>query len=101
MVCSHYLMRGRLLRENGRFLPRHSFQMRKQLFNDDETGYFKQTQSRPANVQNPITDPSMMTDMLKSMFLVVIVTAKQKTAREKGQIGRVRHGLIHGGKGPG
>ncbi|XP_041459175.1 ER membrane protein complex subunit 3-like [Lytechinus variegatus] len=61
---SQALMRSRLLRENGRFLPRKSFIMRKHYFNDEETGFFK-TQKREGPPQNPMTDPSMMTDMLK------------------------------------
>jgi len=69
---SHALIRSRLLRENGRFIPKHSFMMRKNFFNDEETGYFKIAQQRPAVVQNPMTDPSMMTDMLKGNLLNVL-----------------------------
>lgn len=49
------LIRGKLLRENGRFLPRQSFLMRKQFFNDEETGYFKLAQKRPSQMANPMT----------------------------------------------
>jgi len=38
--------------------------MRRQFFNSEEAGYFK-TQKRAAVNQNPMTDPNMMTDMLK------------------------------------
>jgi hypothetical protein len=38
--------------------------MRRQFFNNEEAGYFK-TQKRAAVNQNPMTDPSMVTDMLK------------------------------------
>ncbi|XP_002738218.1 ER membrane protein complex subunit 3-like [Saccoglossus kowalevskii] len=58
------LMRSRLLRENGKYLPKDSFVMRKHFFNDEEKGFFK-TQKRQGQVKNPMTDPSMMTDMLK------------------------------------
>jgi len=46
--------------------------MRKNFFNDEETGYFKVAQQRPAVVQNPMTDPTMMTDMLKGNLLNVL-----------------------------
>ncbi|XP_054263227.1 ER membrane protein complex subunit 3-like [Macrosteles quadrilineatus] len=61
---SQVMIRARLLRENGKYLTRQSFQMRRHYFNNEETGYFK-TQKRAAVTQNPMTDPSMMTDMLK------------------------------------
>uniref|UniRef100_A0A914UML8 ER membrane protein complex subunit 3 n=1 Tax=Plectus sambesii TaxID=2011161 RepID=A0A914UML8_9BILA len=69
---SQYLIRGRLLRENGRFLPKQSYLMRKHLFNDEENGYFKKAMTKTAPMQNPITDPSMMTDMLKGNLLNVL-----------------------------
>ncbi|XP_045514784.1 ER membrane protein complex subunit 3 [Pieris brassicae] len=61
---SQVMIRARLLRENGKYLPRQSFAMRRHWFNNEETGYFK-VQKRPSNAQNPMTDPGMMTDMLK------------------------------------
>jgi len=61
---SQVMIRARLLRENGKYLTRQSFQMRRHYFNNEETGYFK-TQKRAPVAQNPMTDPSMMTDMLK------------------------------------
>uniref|UniRef100_A0A1B6C1A1 ER membrane protein complex subunit 3 n=1 Tax=Clastoptera arizonana TaxID=38151 RepID=A0A1B6C1A1_9HEMI len=61
---SQVMIRARALRENGKYLTRQSFQMRRYFFNNEETGYFK-TQKRVAVAQNPMTDPSMMTDMLK------------------------------------
>ena len=69
---SHYLIRGRLLRANGRFIPRQSFTMRKNFFNDEENGYFKKALQRPSVMQNPMTDPTMMTDMLKGNMLNVL-----------------------------
>lgn len=60
-----------MLRENGKYLPKQSFLMRRHFFNNEETGYFK-TQKRAAVSQNPMTDPSMMTDMLKGNITNVI-----------------------------
>lgn len=48
------LIRSRLLRENGRYLPEKSFLMHKSYFNDPENGYFKVAQQRPAVMQNPM-----------------------------------------------
>ncbi|XP_043472660.1 ER membrane protein complex subunit 3 [Leptopilina heterotoma] len=61
---SQVMMRSRLLRENGHYISKYGFKTRKQFFNNEETGYFK-TQKRAPVSQNPMTDPSMMTDMLK------------------------------------
>lgn len=61
---SQVMIRAMLLRENCKYIPKHSFIMRRHYFNNEETGYFK-TQKRAAVSQNPMTDPSMMTDMLK------------------------------------
>ncbi|CAH1645332.1 unnamed protein product [Spodoptera littoralis] len=61
---SQVMIRARLLRENGKYIPRQSFAMRRHWFNNEETGYFK-VQKRAATSQNPMTDPGMMTDMLK------------------------------------
>lgn len=58
------MIRSRLLRENGQYIPKSAFLMRRHFFNNAETGYFK-TQKRPPVSQNPMADPSMMTDMLK------------------------------------
>jgi hypothetical protein len=62
---SQAMIRSRLLRENGKYLPKQSFLMRRQYFNNEESGYFKVSLKRPSNAPNPMTDPSMMTDMLK------------------------------------
>ncbi|CAG7729877.1 unnamed protein product, partial [Allacma fusca] len=61
---SQAMIRARMLRENGKYLPEQSFLMRRSFFNDEDTGYFK-TQKRTAAPQNPMSDPSMMTEMLK------------------------------------
>ena len=44
------MIRARLLRENGKYLPRQSFAMRRHWFNNEETGYFK-VQKRAAASQ--------------------------------------------------
>lgn len=61
---SHALIRSRILRENGKYIPKQGFIMRKNFFNNDNDGFFK-TAKREAAAKNPMTDPSMMTDMLK------------------------------------
>jgi len=68
---SQVMIRARMLRENGKYLPEQSYQMRRAFFNDEETGYFK-TQKRQAAQQNPMTDPSMMTEMLKGNLTNVL-----------------------------
>ncbi len=65
VMDSQAMIRSRLLRENGKYLPKQSFLMRRQYFNNEESGYFKVSLKRPSNAPNPMTDPSMMTDMLK------------------------------------
>ena len=64
LFFSQVIIRSRCLRENGKYIPKQSFLMRRQFFNSEEAGYFK-TQKRAAVNQNPMTDPNMMTDMLK------------------------------------
>lgn len=68
---SQAMIRSRLLRENGKYIPKQAFLMRKHFFNNEETGYFK-TQKRPPTMQNPMTDPSMTTDMLKGNLTNVL-----------------------------
>lgn len=68
---SQVMIRSRLLRDNGKYLPRQSFAMRRHWFNNEETGYFK-VQKRAATSQNPMTDPGMMTDMLKGNLTNVL-----------------------------
>lgn len=60
---SQVIIRARVLRENAKYIPKNSFTMRRQFFNNEETGYL--TQKRPPVSQNLMTDPTMMTDMLK------------------------------------
>ncbi|KAL4710294.1 hypothetical protein ACJJTC_011548 [Scirpophaga incertulas] len=71
MQDSQVMIRARLLRENGKYLPKNSFAMRRYWFNNEETGYFK-VQKRSASSQNPMTDPGMMTDMLKGNITNVL-----------------------------
>ncbi|KAL3275848.1 hypothetical protein HHI36_020589 [Cryptolaemus montrouzieri] len=60
---SQLILRAKLLRENAKYIPKNTFLMRRCAFNKEEDGYL--TQKRPANTQNAMTDPSVMTDMLK------------------------------------
>ncbi|VDN58356.1 unnamed protein product [Dracunculus medinensis] len=69
---SHYLIRCRLLRENGRFIPKSSFLMRKNFLIAEESGYITKGMERLSQMQNPMADPSMMTDMLKGNLLNVL-----------------------------
>ncbi|XP_014282774.1 ER membrane protein complex subunit 3 [Halyomorpha halys] len=68
---SQVLIRSRILRENGGYLVSSSYHTRRNFFNNEDTGYFK-TQKRQATSQNPITDPNMMTDMLKGNITTVL-----------------------------
>ncbi len=69
---SQLLLRTRSLRENARYLPKQSFLMRRHYFNNEDNGILKATQSRPSAPPNPMTDPSMMTDMLKGNLTNVL-----------------------------
>ncbi|KAK9885902.1 hypothetical protein WA026_013776 [Henosepilachna vigintioctopunctata] len=60
---SQLILRAKLLRENAKYIPKSTFLMRRYAFNKEEEGYL--TQKRPNNTQNAMTDPSVMTDMLK------------------------------------
>jgi hypothetical protein len=53
-----------MLRENGRYISKQGFYMRRHYFNNEENGYFK-TQKRSTPAQTALPDPSMMTEMLK------------------------------------
>ncbi|XP_074500914.1 ER membrane protein complex subunit 3-like [Sebastes fasciatus] len=68
---SQVLLRSRILRENGKYIPRQSFAMRKHYFNDAETGFFK-TVKRKVVPKNPMTDSSMLTDMMKGNLTNVL-----------------------------
>ncbi|KAA0201472.1 hypothetical protein HAZT_HAZT006877 [Hyalella azteca] len=60
---SQVLLRSRMLRENGKYLPKQSFYARRDFFNNEETGYLTTTK-RPAAPQ-AMTDPTVMAEMLK------------------------------------
>uniref|UniRef100_A0A8C6SCD7 ER membrane protein complex subunit 3 n=1 Tax=Neogobius melanostomus TaxID=47308 RepID=A0A8C6SCD7_9GOBI len=68
---SQVLLRSRILRENGKYLPRHSFMMRKHYFNNSETGFFKKTK-RKVIPKNPLTDTGMVLDMMKGNLTNVL-----------------------------
>ncbi|XP_029467785.1 ER membrane protein complex subunit 3-like [Rhinatrema bivittatum] len=68
---SQVLLRSRVLRESGKYIPRQSFAMRKHYFNDTETGFFKKTK-RKVTPKNPMTDPSMVMDMMKGNLTNVL-----------------------------
>ncbi|ROT71055.1 ER membrane protein complex subunit 3 [Penaeus vannamei] len=67
---SQAMIRARMLRENGKYLPKQSFLMRRHFFNNEESGYLK-TVKRSAAPQ-PMTDPNMMIEMLKSQLTNVL-----------------------------
>lgn len=67
---SQIILRSRVLRENSKYIPKSSFNMRKQCFNCQDTGYL--TQKRPPVNQNMMTDPSMMSEMLKGNITNVL-----------------------------
>ncbi|KAK2563203.1 ER membrane protein complex subunit 3 [Acropora cervicornis] len=68
---SQALMRSRNLRENAKYIPNESFEMRRHFFNDEGEGFFK-TQDRKGPVKNPISDPTMMVDMAKGNITNVL-----------------------------
>ncbi|XP_028266607.1 uncharacterized protein LOC114439068 isoform X3 [Parambassis ranga] len=56
---SQMLLRSRVLRENGKYIPRQSFTMRKHHFNNAETGFFKKVK-RNVIPKNPMTGGALM-----------------------------------------
>ncbi|XP_068997892.1 ER membrane protein complex subunit 3-like [Embiotoca jacksoni] len=68
---SQVLLRSRILRENGKYIPRQSFVMRKHFFNNIETSFFKKVK-RKVVPKNPMTDSSMLTDMMKGNLTNVL-----------------------------
>ncbi|KAG8516902.1 ER membrane protein complex subunit 3 [Galemys pyrenaicus] len=61
---SQVLIRSRVLRENGKYIPKQSFLTRKYYFNNPEDGFFKKTK-RKVVPPSPMTDPAVLTDMMK------------------------------------
>ncbi|XP_072422579.1 ER membrane protein complex subunit 3-like isoform X2 [Chiloscyllium punctatum] len=68
---SQVLHRSQNLREYGKYLPQQSFLMRKHFFNNAESGFFRRTR-RKVVPRNPITDPRMLTDMMKANLTNVL-----------------------------
>lgn len=71
IMDSQALIRSRLVRENGKFLPKEAFLMRKNYFVNESNGFFVQ-QKRQTQPKMPLNDPKAMTDMLKGNFLNMI-----------------------------
>ncbi|KAL7671599.1 hypothetical protein ACOME3_006492 [Neoechinorhynchus agilis] len=76
LKTSHLLLRSRMLRENGSFLPRESFEARKRFLTDEENGYLnielEDLQNTPPSSTNPAFDPTTMTEMLKGNLINVL-----------------------------
>ncbi|XP_065900585.1 ER membrane protein complex subunit 3-like [Dysidea avara] len=65
------LLRTKHLRENGGYIPKQSFLMRRHFFNDEETGYFK-TETRSVKTPLNAMDPSMAMTMVKGTLTNVL-----------------------------
>ena len=61
---SQVLIRSRVLRENGKYIPKQSFLTQKYYFNNPEDGFFKKTK-RKVVPPSPMTDSTLLTDMMK------------------------------------
>ncbi|TKC38860.1 hypothetical protein EI555_006601 [Monodon monoceros] len=61
---SQVLIRSRVLRENGKYIPKQSFLTRKYYFNNPEDGFFQKTK-RKVVPPSLMTDPTMLTNMMK------------------------------------
>lgn len=72
VMDSQLLIRSRMLRENAKFLPKQSFLMRRHHLNNEDKGILRNQLSRNTAQPNPMTDPSMMTDMLKGNLTNVL-----------------------------
>jgi len=69
---SQILLRARALRENAGYIPKHSFLIRRHYSSNKENGVLTKHQQRQAAPPNPMTDPSMMTNMLKGNLTNVL-----------------------------
>lgn len=69
---SQAILRCRYLRENGHSIPRSAFAMRKHYLIAEEDGVITKGKNQQGQARNPMTDPSMMTDMLKGNVLNVL-----------------------------
>eukprot|EP00048_Salpingoeca_helianthica_P022022 m.15897 g.15897 ORF g.15897 m.15897 type:complete len:240 (-) comp6785_c0_seq1:161-880(-) len=70
LMESHALMRSRLLRTNGNYISKQGFFARKTFF-ADTNGLFV-TKRRDVPPPNPMTDPSMMQDMMKGQMVNMV-----------------------------
>eukprot|EP00667_Euglena_gracilis_P022438 EG_transcript_24958 len=66
------LQRARLLRENGRYLPPRVFQARRDQFVKGDTGLLNQKVEMVNPMANMMTDPTMMTSMMKNNMLMIV-----------------------------
>ena len=65
IMDAQILLRSRMLRVNGGFIPAKGFYSRKQFFNSKESGALVVNAKDRGGAPNPMSDPSMMTDMMK------------------------------------
>ena len=86
MTDSQVLIRARMLRENGKYLPKQSYLMRKHYFNNEDSGVLKQGTKRQSAPPNPMTDPSMMTEMFKANLTSMVPMVRHWTNSTSGQI---------------
>ncbi|KAK8721096.1 hypothetical protein OTU49_012952, partial [Cherax quadricarinatus] len=63
---SQAMIRARMVRENGKYIPEQAFLMRRHFFNNDESGYLKTV--KRASAPQPMTDPNIMVEMLKGQL---------------------------------
>ena len=61
-----------MIRANSRFVCSRAFHMRKDYFVNEEEGILSLGKKRPSQQRNPMTDPSMSTEMLKGQMLNMI-----------------------------
>ena len=85
MTDSQVLIRARMLRENGKYLPKQSYLMRKHYFNNEDSGVLKQGTKRQSAPPNPMTDPSMMTEMFKANLTSMVPMVRHWTNSTSGQ----------------
>jgi len=62
---SHLLVKARLLRENGRFLPSSSFGMRKHYLADEEHGQLMKRVEKQTSQPNPVSFPKIISFFFK------------------------------------
>jgi hypothetical protein len=69
---SHAVTRARLLRENGRYLPKQAFLIRKYYFNDKDNGFFKKQNRHAEQTMKSPFDQLAMGEMVKGNLLQVV-----------------------------